>query len=324
MQPKYKIIFLGTPEFAVPSIKALCEHAMRPVLIVSQPDRPQGRKKTIIPTPVHQFALEQNIPCYQPTKVRNQEFYNTLAKYEPDFLITAAYGRILTPEVLDLAGVEALNIHASLLPKYRGASPVQHALINGDQETGVSIMRMVEDMDRGPIFHQKSYTIPDGMKSDALMQALSYVAADILPDTLDYIYAGELEALPQVEEHATYVSLLDKNSGAINWNASAQELENLVRGTYPWPAAFASYQDKRIKILTAQAYSETIYSYLGLQDRKLIGQLISIQDKRLWIQTKNGVLAIDEIQLAGSRSMSTIECAHNFRIGEIWDNGKVT
>lgn len=323
MKPKYRIIFLGTPDFAVPSIKALAQAGMKPVLIVSQPDRPQGRKRKIIPTPTHQAGLDLDIPVFQPTKVRNKAFYETLASYEPDFLITAAYGRILTPEVLALAKIEALNIHASLLPKYRGASPVQASLIAGDKVTGVSIMRMTEGMDEGPVFAQFPYEIPDGMRADRLMDELSLLGASQIAPTLDCIVGG-LKPQDQDASKASYVSLLDKNSGVIDWKEEALSLEHLVRGTYPWPGASASLDKKRFKVLQAKAYDSLENSSdeeSALIERKEPGLLVSTRDKKLWIQTGRGLLALSEIQLEGSRAMETQDCAHNYKPGLIFQNG---
>lgn len=317
----FRIVFLGTPEFAVPSIEALCKHGLKPVLLVSQEDKPQGRKRQILPTPVHAAAKHLDIPCFQPTRVKDQSFYQTIADAKPDFLITAAYGRILPKRVLELPSIDALNIHASLLPKYRGASPVHHALINGDEVSGISIMRMVEEMDKGPVFRQAQYKIPKGMRADELMKNLSYLAAEILPQTLIDIAEKNLVAIPQDESQASYVGLLDKNTGAIDWAKDAQTIENLVRGTYPWPGAFATYQEKRAKILKAQAYLKEELTFELDLEAFIPGQVVSTHDKRIWVKCGLGVLAIDEIQISGSRVMSTIDCAHNYSHTCFFENG---
>lgn len=321
-EPLYRIVFMGTPDFAVPSLKALAEAGMKPVLCVSQPDKPQGRKRQLIPTPVKAAALELGIPVIQPYKVRNRAFREAIAACEPDFIVTAAYGRILTPEVLAIPKFVPVNVHGSLLPKYRGASPVQTALVNGDKITGVSIPLMTEAMDAGPVYRRAEYEIPDGMRADALMLALAELGASILPDTLRAIAKEGLTPEPQDETLASHVSLLTKETGAVSWDMSAPVIEGLIRGLYPWPSAYASLGEKRVKLLSGKAFAADDARLP--QDMDLSagpGTVLSTAEKRLWIRCGEGVLRLDEMQTEGSRAMNTADCAHNFRPGERFGPG---
>lgn len=318
--PTLRIIFMGTPEFAVPSIISLHEAGYTPVLCVSQPDKPQGRKRVITPTPVHQIANQLGIDCYQPTKVRNQEFYQTIESYKPDFIITAAYGRILPETVLQIPKFDSINIHASLLPSYRGASPVQAALFAGDKTTGISIIRMTKEMDKGPIYSQKPYDIPEGMRADDLMQALSELASQMIVETVLSIANGAVTPVEQDESQASYVQMLDKRSGFINWNQDAAIIEGQVRACYPWPSAQASLQGKKVKIHQAKAFPLEAIA-LGDNDYPL-GSVVSLQDKNIWVLCKDSLLCIEEIQFSGSRAMSAKECSHNLTLGLQFEDGE--
>ncbi len=317
MTQDLRIVFMGTPEFAVPSLQALADAGLAPVLCVSQPDRPQGRKRQIVPTPVHRKADELGIPCIQPEKVRNLAFSTAIADAKPDFIVTAAYGRILTPEVLAIPRLCAVNVHGSLLPKYRGASPVQAALINQDTETGVTILQMTEAMDQGPIYRQASFTIPPDFRADDLMLALAELGSSILVDTLLDIASGTLKPQPQNEAEASYVSLLDKTSGYVDWQQTAGQLEGLIRGAYPWPQAQACFDGKQAKLLAGSASTAPEDALTEMSP----GTVISTQYKKIWCQTGEGVLCITELQFAGSRAMSSVDCAHNFRPGQTFANG---
>ncbi len=317
-KPLYRIVFMGTPDFAVPSLKALCEAGMAPVLCVSQPDRPQGRKHKILPTPVRAAAEAAGIEVIQPEKVRNQAFLNAIKAAEPDFIVTAAYGRILTDQVLSVPRIAPVNVHASLLPKYRGASPIQAALVNQDKITGVSVPRMTSEMDAGPVYRRADYQIPEGMRADELSRELADLGGEILPGVLRDIAEGKLTPQPQNEAEASYVPLLDKHSGAVFWEKqSAGAIEGLIRGLYPWPAAYAyTHKGKRVKLLQGKAFAEDDPALPeDLLRGKEAGTLLSAADKSLWFQTADGILRVDALQVAGSRAMSTADCAHNYRPG---------
>lgn len=312
---------MGTPEFAVPSLLALAAHGLKPVLTVSQPDKPLGRKRIIMPTPVHTASRELDIPCIQPTKVRNRAFLDAIAEAKPDFIVTAAYGRILTNEVLALPTMVPVNVHGSLLPAYRGASPVQAALLNGDQVTGVSIPLMTEAMDAGPVYRQALFPIPDGMRSDELMASLAKLGASILPQTLLDIASG-LKPVAQDEAKASYVHLLSKEDGLVHWSNEASRIEGQIRGLYPWPSASATFEGRKVKLLQGKALPKLpdFLPDLPMPNVKA-GTLLSTADKKLWIRCGEGVLCLTELQFSGSRAMATRECAHNFRVGQVFEDG---
>lgn len=320
-EPLYRIVFMGTPDFAVPSLKALAEAGMKPVLCVSQPDKPQGRKRKILPTPVKSEAMALGIPVLQAKKVRNKAFLEAIREAEPDFIVTAAYGRILTDEVLACPKIAPVNVHASLLPKYRGAAPVQAALINQDKVTGVSIPRMVSEMDAGPVYRRAEYVIPDGMRADRLMHELSLLGASVLPQTLIDIAENNLLPVPQNEAEASHVPLLDKHSGTLDFAASAFAAEGLIRGCYPWPSAVCELEGKRFKFLAGKAFAEDAPELPGDLERDLPpGSVASTSGRRIWLVFGEGFLRLDELQPAGSRAMKSEDCAHNYRIGMRFDS----
>ena len=315
-----RIVFLGTPDFAATILQGLIDADLTPVAVVSQPDRPQGRKQITVKTPVKAVAEANDIPVLQPTKIKTKSFETKLAAYEADFIVTAAYGRIIPDNILALAKVDALNVHGSLLPKYRGASPVQAALINAEDVTGVTILRMTSELDAGPIFKTSEYSIPGDMRSDELMDALAALGAEILPETLREIYSGNLTPLEQDHEKASEVGLIDKSMGQIDWNNSARIIEGLVRGLYPWPGAFTYLDGKRFKIHAAKAYplnqaSEDI-SQIENYDDLDNGTVVSIANKSIWVKTGDGVLQLKEIQKDNSKAMSTNQVYHNYQILE--------
>lgn len=298
---------MGTPDFAVPSLQALARAGMKPVLCVSQPDRPQGRKQMIFPTPVHAAAEALDIPVFQPTKVRDEVFYRTLASYEPDLIVTAAYGRILPSRVLELPRLGCINVHASLLPRYRGASPVQWAIINGDEETGVSIIRMTEGMDEGAILRVAKHSLAHRPTADQLMKELATLGADILPETVRLLAEGKLVEQAQNHAEAVYVSLLTKETGKISWKKTAREIEQLIRGCTPWPGAYTSYLGKRCKIYKAHLLDD----FQEETQQEHPGSRLKSPKNALWIACGQGGLSIDEYQVEGGKRQQAHEAAHN-------------
>ena len=322
--PDIRIIYMGTPEFAVPSLHALVEAGMKPLLVITQPDRPQGRKQRLTPPPVKVVAESYGIPVLQPESLLRAEgkaLRETVAALKPDILLTASYGKLLPEALLKLAAVEALNVHGSLLPRYRGASPVQQAVINGDQTSGITIMRMVKAMDQGPMFRQEPWTIGPNTTADELMDELAELAARILPETLRQIVAGELTAVAQDEQQATYVSMLDRDSGKIDWNASAEAIHNLVRGTHSWPGAYSYYQGQRMKILRTQRVDAAEVQARSERDLDLLvpGE-IALHRKGLWVKTGDGVIYLEAIQPAGKTVQQTKDVSHNYAPGTIFTN----
>ena len=337
----YRVVFMGTPDFAVPVFSALVEDKrFDVVLAVSQPDRTQGRKRKIIPTPVHRTALDLGIACYQPTVVRNDPtVIEKIKSCRPDFIVTAAYGKILPAELLALAAIAPVNVHASLLPLYRGAAPVHNSIIQGDRQTGVTVMQMVEAMDAGGIYSQVTVPIEPDETAGILMDRLARAGAGLLPDTLAAIAAGR-QPVPQDEAKATYVGLLKKEDGRIIWTKTATAIHNLVRGTSPWPGAYSFLSGQTVKIhrtaLPQMAdLPASVLSLLQPEDQagaeSLVenfrtlprlapaagfspGQPISCKEGRILVATGGGgIIELLELQLPGGKKLAADQCAHNFK-----------
>ena len=239
-----KIAFMGTPQFAVPSLHALVEHGYDVVLVVTQKDKPQDRGKKVKPSPIKEFADNAGIPVLQPTRLnREPDMVQEIANMKPDLIITCAFGQLLPKSVLDIPSLGTINVHASLLPKLRGAAPIQWALINGYQETGITTMFTNEGLDTGDMLLKETIVIPDDMTAGELHDMLSLLGAATLLETLNQLKTGKLKPIKQDDKKATLAPRFVKEIGAINWNLSAWEIHNLVRGTDPWPGATTMYQD---------------------------------------------------------------------------------
>jgi methionyl-tRNA formyltransferase len=311
-----KIIFMGTPDFAVPCLEKLIENGYEVTGIVTRPDRPVGRKQSELkPTPVKQSAIEHGIKnILQPEKVRTKEFADAIRSLEPDLIVTAAYGRIITREVLDIPRLGCINVHGSLLPKYRGAAPIQWAIINGDSVTGITTMYMDEGMDTGDILLKKEIPIPIDMTFGELYNRLRDVGADLLIETLKKLQEGTLSRIPQNHNEATTVPMIKKETGIIDWSKSAWEIHNLVRGTNPWPGASTCYRGQRFKIFKTRLEDSSIACEKN--GDLAPGTICEIQKDRIAVSTGKGYIYLEEVQLECSRKMSVHECGHNMDEGE--------
>lgn len=323
-EPEFRIVYMGTPDFAVPALNALAAAGMKPLLVITQPDRPQGRKQRMTPPPVKETARKLSIDVLQPEslhRAEGKEIRAIMRTLDPHFLVTASYGKILPEAMLKLARIEAVNVHGSLLPAYRGASPVQQAIINGDAVTGITIMRMVKEMDKGPVFTAREWPIGPETTADELMAELALLAAEMLPDSLRRIASGDLLPAEQNEENASYVTMLDRDSGKIVWSDSAQTIHNLVRGTYSWPGAYSYLNGQRIKVHKTRFLStgELIAAGGTELDNEQIdaaepGTLVG-QRKGLWVKTGHGILSLEEIQPSGKKVQLAREVSHNYETG---------
>ena len=246
-----RIVFMGTPEFAVPSLKALCENGYDVVGVFTQPDRPKGRGMKMVASPVKELALANDIPVFQPVKVKEQEAIEELRKYEADIYVVAAFGQILTKEILDMPRFGCVNIHASLLPKYRGAAPIQWAILDGEKETGVTIMQMNEGLDTGDMLTKVVVPIEDNDTGESLFDKLAEAGAKLLVETIPQIEAGTLKPEPQDDSFSTYAKMIKKEMGLIDWKKEAIVLERLVRGMNSWPSAYTHFNGKTLKIWEA-------------------------------------------------------------------------
>ncbi len=247
-----RIVFMGTPDFAVPCLQALLDAGHAVCGVFTQPDKPKGRGYALAPPPVKELALERGIPVYQPATLRTPETAALVASLLPEVIVVVAYGKLLPKEILQLPPHGCINVHASLLPKYRGAAPIQWAVINGDEVTGVATMQMDEGLDTGDILLVEKTKIGENETSGELFDRLCELGAQVLVETLRQLEAGTLERRPQGNEGASYAPMLSRELSVIDWSRSAREIHNLVRGLSPWPVASSVYQGKRIKIYQTQ------------------------------------------------------------------------
>ena len=283
---------MGSPEFAVPTLRALAE--TYPVVgVVTQPDRPAGRGRKPTPPPVKQLALELGIPVMQPRRLRAPEAFEQLQAWQPDLIVVAAYGQILRPNVLQLPRYGCINVHASLLPRWRGASPIQHAILHGDAETGITIMLMDEGMDTGPILTQETLPIAPDDTAGTLSPKLSALGARLLLKTLPGYLKGEIHPQPQPEEGVTYAPLLKKEDGRLDFAEPAEALARRVRAFNPWPGTFTEWQGKLLKIHRSHA---------AAQPSPGAGERLVVEGKPA-IGAGEGVLVLDEVQPAGKKPM---------------------
>jgi methionyl-tRNA formyltransferase len=291
---RFRIVFFGTPAFAVPSLQALLDGPDTVVGVVCQPDRPAGRGQRLQAPPVKQLAEQHQLSLAQPLKLKSGEFPEQLQAWSPDLAVVAAYGRILPTAILETPRLGCINVHASLLPRYRGAAPIQWAVLNGDDETGVTIMRMNERMDEGDILLQRATPIGVEETYGALQERLAEIGAGALQDALDALAAGNLPATPQDHAAATLAPLIRKEQGAIDWSRPAREIARAVRGFSPWPSAYTTLRGKLLKLHRAHAIDETARAAPG----SVVGA-----DQSVRVATGAGVLAIEELQLEGRKAL---------------------
>ena len=288
---KLKIIFMGTPEFAVPSLSALNEVA-EIVLVVTQPDRPKGRGQKLQPSPVKVFAEKNSLPIFQPQKIKSPEAVAELKNFPADLIVVVAFGQILSQEILDLPKFGCINVHASLLPKYRGAAPIEWCLINGEKISGVTTMKMDAGLDTGDMLLKSEVEISDEMILPELREKLQDAGAKILIETLEKLQRGELNPVKQDDSLSNYAPMLKKDTGKIDWKKSAAEIHNLVRGLYG--GAFAFLNGEKIKIFRTKISAESLNLQVG--EIKIVG-------KKFFVGTGEGVLEILEIQAPNAKKM---------------------
>ncbi len=288
-----KLIFMGTPDFAVPSLERLLADGHTVSLVVTQPDKPVGRKQILTPPAVKVCALTHELPVYQPTSMRTPEALERLAQEEADAIIVVAYGKILPKSVLDLTPYGCINVHGSLLPRYRGAAPVQWAVLNGDSEAGVTTMQLDEGVDTGDILLLSRRSLDDTITGGELFDLLAADGAELLSETLQQLQAGTLQPTPQPQEGACYASMLDKSMCPLVWNQPARTLHNQVRGMNPWPVATCRMEDKTVKVFASR---------VGEPTEAVPGTVVSQQP--LAVACGDGItLILEEIQAEGSRRM---------------------
>ena len=291
---KKRIVFLGTPEFAACVLQGLIDADYNVVAVVSQPDKPVGRKKILMPTPVKEVALKHNIPVYQPISLRKD--FEFLKELDVDMLITTAYGQILSQEVLDIAKINNINVHASLLPKLRGGAPIHRSIIEGHQKTGVTIMEMVYKMDAGRMYGKKEYAINDEINTTQLFKELAVVGRDLLLETLPLLLENKLEGEVQNEQEVTYAFNIKREEERIDFNNSVKDVHNLIRGLSDVPGAYCIFKEKQFKI-----YQSKVFSYSN--DNVEVGTLKIEGKNRLLVKCRDGYLELLSIQLEGKQRM---------------------
>lgn len=292
-----RIVFMGTPDFAVGSLQALCESGKHEILaVVTQPDRPKGRGNKLLQTPVKEYALAQGLTVYQPQKVKTPEFVELLHELQPELIVVAAFGQFLSKEILELPKYGCINVHASLLPKYRGAAPIQYAIIKGEKESGVTIMQMDIGMDTGAMLDKVVVPIAENTTMGELHEALREQGAALLLEVIDKIAAGTAVAEPQDNEQATYATLLDRSMEHIDWRKTAQEVHNLIRGFNPAPSTFTKLPNgKSLKIWGSKMTDKS--------SAAAAGTVIETGKHSFFVACGEGVLEITEVQPESKKRM---------------------
>lgn len=291
-----KIVFMGTPAFSAPILRMLVEEGYDVISVVTQPDRPVGRKKVLTPTPVKEEALRLGLPVYQPEKLKNPEELQQVLDLAPDLIVTAAFGQILPTELLEAPKYGAINVHASLLPAYRGGAPIHQAIIDGQTETGVTIMYMVDRLDAGDIISQITVPIEKEDHTGSMFEKLSAAGTRLLKETLPSIIEGTNDRIPQDEEQVTFARNISREQERIDWTKSALAIHNQVRGLHPWPVAYTTFKGENMKIWwTEEADAD---------GTGRAGEIISLAEDAIIVQTGQGTIAIKELQPAGKKRMA--------------------
>lgn len=287
-----RIVFMGTPDFAVPCLQALLDKGHEVCGVFTQPDKPKGRKMVLTPPPVKELALAKGLPVFQPAKMRDGEALGILQELKPEIIVVVAYGKILPKEILVLPPRGCVNVHGSLLPKYRGAAPIQWSVINGEKETGVTTMLMDEGLDTGDMLLSETVEIGENETAGELFDRLAPIGAGLLIKTLEELGKGEIIPQKQNDEYSTYASMLDKNLSCVDWNKSSREVHNLIRGLTPWPTAYTVLEGKKLKLFGS--------SVSGEKGRP--GEIVSLSP--FLVGCGNGeCVQIHQVQLEGKKRM---------------------
>lgn len=291
-----KVVYMGTPEFAVPCLETLINSKHEVVGVFTQPDRKSGRGQKINITPVKSKAIEYNIPIFQPTTLKNEDVIKEIENLNPDLIVVVAYGQILPKHILEIPKHGCINVHASLLPKYRGSGPINWVVINGEKKTGITTMYMDIGLDTGDMLLKEEIEIGEEETAGELHDRLMELGAKVLSKTLELVETNELNPIPQNNDESSYAPMLTKNLGIIDWSKSAEEIKNLIRGTIPWPTSFTTYNNKVMKIWKS--------SVIKSDKQYDPGIILKLESDRILVGTGKGILAIEEIQFSGKKRMS--------------------
>ena len=292
-----KVVFMGTPDFAVPCLKTIIDMGHEVAAVVTQPDRAKGRGNKVIAPPVKILALEHGIKVYQPEKVKAPEVVEQLKEIAPDIIIAVAFGQLLSKQILELPAYGCINVHASLLPQYRGSAPINWCIINGEKTTGVTTMYMDQGLDTGDMILKKEIGIPEDWTAEQLYYSLSELGAQLLCDTLKLIEENKAPRTPQNKEEASYYPMLTKSLGKIDWNKDSSEIINLIRGTYPWPGCYSTYNGKVFKIFKARAFEKACGD-------KEPGTVVEVTKTGMVIACGKGCIEVIELQFENEKRMS--------------------
>nr|WP_288305375.1 methionyl-tRNA formyltransferase [uncultured Romboutsia sp.] len=294
-----RVLFMGTPDIAKGCLQKLIDEKYDIIGVVTQPDKPQNRGKKLGMPPVKELALKYDIPVYQPIKARDEEFVATLKELNPDIIVVVAFGQILPKSILDIPKFGCINVHVSLLPKYRGAAPINWVIINGEEKTGVTTMYMDEGLDTGDMILTEEFDLDDEITAGELHDKMKDRGADVLIETLKQIEKGTAPRIPQNHEEFTYAPMMNKALGEINWSKSAREIHNLVRGVNPWPSAYTTYEGSTMKVWKTEVLNET--------SDKESGTILKVDKDGIRISTKDNVVLVKEIQMPGKKRVLVSE-----------------
>lgn len=303
-----RIIFMGTPDFSVPTLQSLIDSKHQVIAVVTQPDKPKGRGNEMSFPPVKEKALQYEIPIFQPVKVREEPFINTLKELNPDAIVVIAFGQIIPKSILDLPKYGCINIHASLLPKLRGAAPIQWAIINGEEETGITTMFMAEGLDTGDMLLKTVVPIEKEETGGSLHDKLSVIGGDLILETLEQLENGTAIRIKQDDKLSNYVGTLNKSLGNIDFSKPAKEIERLIRGLNPWPSAYTFLNGKMLKIWKASVIEKEYTSQTGV--------VVEVTKDEVIVKTGEGALAFKELQLEGKKRMTTDAFLRGYTIVE--------
>ncbi len=300
-----KIVFMGTPDFAVSTLESLIKGGHEVIAAVTQPDKPKGRGKAVLMTPVKEKALEYDIPVYQPVKARDPEFVELLQGMDPDVIVVVAFGQILPKSILDIPKYGCVNVHASLLPKYRGAAPIQWAVIDGEEKSGVTTMLMDEGLDTGDMLEKAEIVLDEKETGGSLFDKLSTLGGELILSTLEKMENGTITRTPQGESDTSYAKMLKKSMGEIDWTMDAVKIERLIRGLNPWPSAYTSLKGKTVKIWSADVVEGKGNGNPGC---------VTVTKDKLLVECGEGFLSVTELQLEGKKRMDTAAFLRGFTV----------
>ncbi len=290
---------MGSPEFAVPTLESLYNEGHNILLVVTQKDRPKGRGKKLLPTPVKEKALELNLEVYQPEYINSDESISKIKALNPDCIIVAAYGQILKKDILNIPKYGCINVHASLLPKYRGAAPINWAIIEGEEKTGITIMEMDEGLDTGDILKSRAIPIKECDDSQTIHDKLSVLGGQLIIETLEDLKNGNIVKMPQDDSLATYAPMLSKEIGKIDWNDNGERIINLIRGLKPWPSAYMIYKDENVKIHKAKKIEKFSDADNGV--------VVKVSDEGIFVNCSDSCIVIEVLQFPGKRKLRVSE-----------------